>query len=125
MKGKGINYPEEEGFILDFPDTDVIFDRFDKQGVFTRDQVKSSLKNTLIMDDFEDINLNRDVKMPSIYPDLSHKEKVSKLKSIITDEWREDKKEIDDKDYPKYLEAIRFETNIIEETEMEDYFLLK
>ena len=124
LNGKNIYYPEEEGFILDYPDSDTIFKRYEKQGVFTREQVESSLKNTLLIDDFEDIVMDKNIKMPTLYPELSHEEKVVKLKKIITDSWIEDRKHIPQERYKEYLEAIRFEASIIEETEMEDYFLL-
>lgn len=124
LNGKGIFYPEEEGFILDYPDSNAIFERYEEQGVFTREQVESSLKNTWIIDDFEDIEMDKEIKMPSLYPELSHEEKVKKLKNIINQEWIDDREHINNEDYQKYIEAIRLETSIIEDTKMEDYFLL-
>lgn len=124
LNGKNIYYPEEDGFILDYPDSDQIFERYEEQGVFTREQVESALQNTLIIDDFEDIVLTKDVKMPSIYPDLDHEQKMNKLKEIIKLEWEKDKKTIPQERHKEYIEAIQFEMNIIDETEMEDYFLL-
>jgi DNA polymerase III alpha subunit len=124
LNGKNIYYPEEDGFILDYPDSDQIFERYEQQGVFTRDQVEAALRNTLIIDEFEDIVLNKDVKMPSIYPGLTHEEKMIKLKQIIQEEWKIDKENIPDSKIAEYEEAIEFEINIIDQTEMEDYFLL-
>jgi DNA polymerase III alpha subunit len=125
LKGKGINYPEEDGFILDYPEPHRIFERFEKQGVFTREQVEESLRNTLIVDTFEEIIMDREVfKMPSIYPNLTHEEKVLKLKAIITEEWNKDRENIPQEKHQEYMEAIRFEMNIIDKTSTEDYFLL-
>lgn len=124
LNGKNIYYPEEEGFILDYPSSDQIFERYEQQGVFTKEQVESALKNTLIIDDFEDIVLNKEFKMPSIYPDKSHEEKMDILKGIIKEEWEKDKVTIPSEKHKDYLEAIKFEMNIIDETKMEDYFLL-
>ena len=125
LKGKGINYPEEDGFILDYPEPEQIFERFEKQGVFTKEQVEESLKNTLIVDDFEEIIMDRDgFKMPSIHPDLTHEDKILKLKEIVTEEWIKDRDNIPKERHQEYMEAIRFEMNIIEETKTEDYFLL-
>jgi DNA polymerase III alpha subunit len=124
LNGKGIHYDEEEGFILDYPDSKTIFERYEKQGVFTREQVESSLLNTLILDDFEDIHMDKEIKMPSIYPTLTHEQKMKKLKDIINEEWVKDRKEIPKNQHQKYIDAIRFETKIIEDTKMEDYFLL-
>ncbi|QJI52410.1 DNA polymerase III alpha subunit [Psychrobacillus phage Perkons] len=124
LNGKGIFYPEEEGFILDYPDSDKIFERYEKQGVFNKQQVEDSLKNTWIIDNFEDIEMDKEIKMPTLYPNLTHDEKVSKLKSIITEEWKKDMVHISKENYKDYLEGIRFETSIIADTSMEDYFLL-
>jgi DNA polymerase III alpha subunit len=124
LNGKNIYYPEEEGFILDYPSSEDIFNRYEQQGVFTEEQVESALKNTLIIDEFEDIKLSKDIKMPSIYPDKTHEEKMVILKEIIKDEWGKDKQAIIAERHKEYLEAIKFELNIIEETKMEDYFLL-
>lgn len=125
LKGKGINYPEEEGFILDYPDSKDVFNRFEKQGVFTRAQIESALRNTCIVDDFEEILMDRDgFKMPSIYPDHTHEEKIKELKNIVNKEWIKDRDNIPKDRHKEYIEAIQFEMNIIEETKMEDYFLL-
>ena len=124
LNGKNIYYPEEEGFILDYPESDKIFERYEQQGVFTREQVESSLRNTWIIDDFEDIKMDKEIKMPTLYPNLSHDEKVKKLKGILNEKWKEDRLHISKERHKEYIEAIQFETSIVEETKMEDYFLL-
>lgn len=124
LKGKGIHYPEEDGFIMDYPTSEQVFERFDKQGVFTREQVEDSMRNTLIADTFEDIEMDKEFKMPSIYPHLNHEQKMEKLKEIINEEWIMDRKHIPKERHGEYIEAIKFEMNIIDKTEMEDYFLL-
>jgi DNA polymerase III alpha subunit len=124
LAGKNIHYDDEEGFVLDYPDSDTIYQRYEKQGVFTKDQITEALKNTLVMDDFEDINVDKEIKMPSIYPGWSHEKKFKKLVNIVGEEWLKDKKHIDQKNYKKYQDAIKFELKIIKDTKMEDYFLL-
>jgi DNA polymerase III alpha subunit len=124
LNGKNIYYPEEEGFILDYPGSDTIFERYEKQGIFTKEQIESALNNTLIIDNFEDIKLDKEIKMPSIYPNLTHEEKMEKLIDVIDIEWRKDKEEITPEYHDDYMDAITFELNIVKETKMEDYFLL-
>lgn len=125
LNGKNIYYSEEEGFLMDYPDSDEIFTRYKKQNVFNQTHIESALKNTWVIDDFENIYLDKTtVKMPSIYPELSHEEKVDKLKNILNEEWKKDRQEIDKSQHKKHIEAIQFETKIIEDTGMEDYFLL-
>jgi DNA polymerase III alpha subunit len=124
LKGRGMFYEDEDGFVMDYPTIDTIFQRFKEQGVFTKEQVQQALKNTLIVDDFDEIIMNKDIKMPSIYPNLTHEQKVQKLKEIINREWVYDRQHISQSDFKKYLDAIRFEMDIIEKTHTEDYFLL-
>lgn len=124
LKGKKIFYPEEEGFVMDYPDPEKIFQRFEQQGVFTREQIESALRNTWIVDDFEEIKMNKEIKMPSIYPNWTHEQKIEKLKSIINEEWKKDRQHIPKERWDKYIDAIKFEFDIIEKTKMEDYFLL-
>ncbi|MDO6628760.1 PHP domain-containing protein [Bacillus cereus] len=124
LQGKGIFYDDEDGFMLDFPDSSTILQRYREQGVFSQADVIEAMKNTLVVDDFEEIVLNKDIKMPSLYPNLSHEEKVKKLKEIVGKEWNKDKQHIPKHRHKEYMEAIRFEMNIIEKTKMEDYFLL-
>lgn len=124
LKGKGIFYPEEDGFIMDYPTSDQVFERFEKQGVFTREQVESAMRNTWIVDDFEDIIMTKEIKMPTIYPNHTHEEKMKELKNIINNEWKKDRVHIPKEHHATYLEGIKYEMDIIEKTSTEDYFLL-
>lgn len=124
LRGKGIFYPEEEGFILDYPTSEQVFERFEKQGVFTREQVESAMVNTRIVDNFEDILMNKDIKMPSLYPTHTHEEKMKELKFIINNEWKKDRIHIPKEKHAEYLEGIKYEMDIIEKTSTEDYFLI-
>lgn len=124
LRSKDINYPEEEGFIIDFPDTDTLIDRFEKQEVLTPIQVKEAFNSTLVVREFEGVNIDTDIKMMSLYPDETHEQKMKRLKSIINKAWVEDRKHIPKEQWKEYIEAIQFETKIIEDTKMEDYFLL-
>ena len=124
LRSKDINYPEEEGFIIDFPDTDTLIDRFEKQEVLTPMQVKEAFNSTLVVREFEGVNIDTDIKMMSLYPDETHEQKMKRLKTIINKAWVEDRKHIPKEQWKEYIEAIQFETKIIEDTKMEDYFLL-
>ena len=123
LRSKDINYPEEDGFILDFPTVDTIIDRFDVQNVLNAEQLTQAFNNTLIVRDFEGVQINDDIKMISIYPDLTHEQKTQKLKDLINREWKKDREHINKSEWKKYIDAIKFETDIIVGTNMEDYFL--
>lgn len=124
LRSRDIEYPEEDGFIMDYPTVDTLIDRFSNQEVLEPKHVVEAMNSTLIVRDFEHVYLDTEIKMPSLYPDLTHEEKVAKLKGVINKAWIEDRKHIPKDKWSEYIEAIQFETKIIEDTKMEDYFLL-
>lgn len=129
IRGKGIYYQDEANFILDYPDSDTVFERYKQQGVLNEEQIKESLENTLIFDKAEDLNFDKKVKMPTIYPNLTVEERYKKLTSIIKDKLKIKLKEVPTSKYMEYVDAVKFELNIIKETNIEevrtaDYFLI-
>ena len=46
LKGKHINYGDEDSFKLDFPDYETMFIRFQQQGVLTDAEIKEAIDNT-------------------------------------------------------------------------------
>ena len=121
LKGKGLKYDEEDGFILDYPDYETILTRYKQQGVLSELQAKEAIKNTLIFDDCEELYFDKEIKMPTIYP---NEDSNKKLKSIIVQKWKEEGKNINPNRYKEYMEGIAFEYDIIKNTNMADYFLL-
>ena len=129
LKGKHINYGSEDDFILDFPTAETMIERFKRQGILSDKQILEAIENTLLFDDCEEIQLDYSIKMPTIYPDLTPKQRVSLLKKEINKKFAEIRKEeeISDDDFRQYKEGIRYEMKIIEDTNDEvhtaDYFL--
>lgn len=120
LKGKGFKYEDEFGMILDYPDSKTIYERYKKQGILTSSQVDEALENTLIFDDCSDVSIiNDDIKLPSVSKDPNRE-----LKKIINSQWKKERESIPVKKHLEYLEAIRYEVDIIEKTHMEDYFLI-
>ena len=120
LRGKGRFYENEGDMILDYPDSDEIFNRYKKQGILTASQVEQALENTLIFDDCSEITyINDDVKLPPIsdHP----KEDLEKL---INERWLAEQRNIPKERRKEYIEAIRYEADIIERTHMENYFLI-
>ena len=129
LKGKGINYGEEDTFILDFPTTETMIERFTAQGVLSKEQILDAINNTLIFDECEEIKLDHEIKMPTIYPDLSPSERYNLLEQIVWDKFEEIKKEedISEEDEKVYRDGIDYELQIVKDTNDEihtaDYFL--
>lgn len=120
LKAKGIYYEDESNFILDYPDADTIIKRYKEQGVLNDEQIAEALNNTLVVDNAEGINLDKEFKIPKVTKGDSN----TVLKGIIRDAWKEEKKYIPKERIKEYQEAIYYETKIIEDCGMADYFIL-
>lgn len=126
IAGKGINYGEDEsedGFFMDYPDYDTLFQRFKKQGVFSDDEIKDFIDRTNIFEMCDPIVLNKDFKVPSIYPELSRKERCQKLIALINKKWNEYKVNVPTELHPKYIQEIKNELKEWFACHMEDYAL--
>lgn len=129
LKGKDIEHKDEDSFILDYPDYDTMCSRFKEQGLLTTSQIVNCIDNTLIFDDCEDICITKDIKMPTIYPDLDDKAKIELLKNIINKEYKKVmvRDNVDESKIVQYIQEIKKEMQVIEDTtevHTVDYFLL-
>ncbi|ARM66763.1 DNA polymerase III alpha subunit [Lactococcus phage AM4] len=124
LKSRKIIYDKEEGFFMDYPETKIIIERFNKQAVLSDEQITEAFNNSHIVDKFDSIEITDDIKMPSVYPDKTEKEKVEILKKHINKAWIEDRKHIPRERHKEYIEAIKSEMSIVENTHMVDYFLM-
>lgn len=129
LKGKGINYGDEDTYVLDYPDYDTMFSRFQKQGILTDKEIEEAIDNTRIFETCEEIYLDKEIKMPSAYLNLNPDEKIKELKKHINKKFAEIREEehIDGEQLKKYIEGIRQEMQAIIDTKeinTADYFLL-
>ena len=129
LVGKGINYGTEDTFLLDYPSGDEMLERFVKQGVLQRERAIQAIEKTRIFDVCEDINIDKEIKMPSAYPSMTEDEKIAELKRHINKKFKQIK--VDDKiskeELPHYIQGIKDEMKVIENTKVlhtADYFLL-
>lgn len=120
LNAKGIIYEEETNFILDYPEYDEIIKRYEIQGILNKNQIKEALDSTLV---FESVDcsdyINDDIKLPSVSANP-----IEDLKQIINQSWKQDKDRIPKEKHKEYLDAIRYEVDIIEKTNMANYFLI-
>lgn len=128
LKGKGINYGDEDSFILDYPDRNTMVERFLKQGVLTQEQIEQAIDNTLIFKDCEEIYLDKEIKMPSIFPDFTAEQKIEELKKHIITKFRQICKDekISKQQIRTYISGIKEELQVIKDTSVintADYFL--
>ena len=129
LAGKGMKYDDEDTFILDFPDYDTMFHRFEEQGVLSESEIEEAIDNTLELTECESIDIDHSIKMPTIYPELSLDERVDELKKHINNNFKKIVKEehYTKEDIQRYKKEINYEMKVIEETNDEihsaDYFL--
>ena len=120
LNAKEIHFQEEDGMILDYPDEDEIYRRYKKQGVLTREEVADALKNTLVFDSCDEITfINDDVKLPAI-----SEHPMEDLRAIIRENWKRERQHIPKEEWKKYTDAICYELDIVDKTNMANYFLI-
>ena len=134
LKAKGIVYEEETGFILDYPDSDTILERYRIQGVLSQEQAKQALDNTLIFDNAEPVYTDKEFKIPKVpnkyIQEELHSDKFSNedsfavLSEIILRAWDKKKKTVKTSKIPEYVKAIAYEMDIVKKCGMADYFVL-
>ena len=120
LNAKGMYYEDESNFILDYPDSDTIIERYRIQGVLNDEQIQEALNNTLIFDNAEGIKLDKEFKIPKVTEGNSD----AVLRKIICDAWKEEKKTISQERIKEYEQAIYYEMDIIKNCGMADYFIL-
>lgn len=120
LNAKGMYYEDESNFILDYPDSDTIIERYNIQGVLNEEQINEALNNTLVFDNADGIKLDKEFKIPKVTDGNSD----TVLRKIICDAWKEEKKNIPKERIKEYEQAIYYEMDIIKNCGMADYFIL-
>lgn len=129
LVSKEINYPDEEGWYLDYPNGDEAYQRFVTQGVLNHNQILEAMNNTnifLSVEEYDNPIFNDEIKMPPHpkYANLSRKEKEKVYLDLIDKEWQEYKKQVPQSLWDKYEEEIKKETKTVIDTNASDYFLI-
>lgn len=126
LVSKGLTYPDEEGWFLDYPDGDTAYERFANQCVLSHNEINDAMDNTgvfLEVEEYDSPIFNTDIKMPSLYPSLPQEEKNEKYKSLVWSGWEEYKKSVPEDKWSLYESEIEKEIKTVEDTHMADYFI--
>jgi len=127
IRSKGIKYPSEEGWYLDYPDGEEAFNRFITQGILTPEQAKKAMDNTnvfLTVEEYKNPCFEKNIKMPTLYPELNQQQKDKMLINIISEAFKKEKCKIPEEKHVLYYEEISKELQTIIDTKFSDYFLL-
>ena len=125
LESAHISYEDEDGWYLDMPTYDVLFSRFQQQSVLSDEQIKQAIDNTNILMDFEDIVLDRSLKVPVVKSlrDKTQQERNEEFERIVWSEWKQQKWDINEDKHDEYIEEINDAINEIEACNMADYFI--
>lgn len=126
LKSGNIHYEDEDGWYMDYPTYDVLFERFKQQGVLTDGQIKAAINNTNVLFEFEDINLDRSLKVPVIKElrNKTQEERNHIFEQILKNEWFLQKADINKDKLQQYYKEIKHDIGEIEACNMADYFIL-
>jgi DNA polymerase III alpha subunit len=128
LLSRGISYPDEDGWNIDFPSYDEALLRFKNQGILSKKQSEEALENTMV---FRDVDVydsiifdTKKIKMPSIYSEKTQEEKDEIFKHLIWERWNIEKYNVPEEKWSLYQEEITKEIDIVVQSKMCDYFLL-
>ena len=125
LKSNSITYEDEVGWYMDLPSYDELVRRFKEQGILSDSEIKEAIDNTNVTLEFEDIVLDRSLKVPVAkqYKDLSQEERNKIFENIILDEWYAQYNDINESKYDEYIKEVKHDIAEIEGCNMADYFI--
>lgn len=119
LKYKNVNYPDEDGWYMDYPDTQTVIKRFKEQGVLSDEEILRAIMNTnIFVSECEEIVLDRTFKIPSVYKGKTYEEKCKIYKNILNVAYAKEKEKSKEK-----ADGIRYEAKEVMESGVVDYFL--
>lgn len=127
LLSKHIEYEDENDWLMDYCSDEEAYERFVRQGVLTKAQINEAINNTNIFLEVEEYDseiFNKEVKLPSVYPDKTQEEKNKIFSDLIWRQWEIEKENIPKNRWNTYETEIKKEEKVIIETNMADYFLL-
>ena len=119
LKYKNVNYPDEDGWFMDYPDTQTVIERFKTQGILSDEQIIRAIMNTnIFVEDCEDIIFDKTFKIPSVHKDKTYKEKCKVYEHLLNVEYAKEKNKSKEKE-----DGIRYEAREVKGSGVVDYFL--
>ena len=127
LYSKGLEYPHEEGWDLDYPDGQTAYNRFVQQDVLTDAQIQEAMDNTNIfleVKEYDSPIFNTEIKMPTLYPEWTQEQRDEEYKRLVWAGWDKYKPSVDPERYHEYESEIQKEIDVVLETKTADYFIL-
>ena len=126
LASKKIHYEDEDGWFMDYPNYDTLFQRFQEQNILADNEIKSAIERTNVIFNFEDIVLDRSLKVPVLIPyrNKTQEERNKIFENILAAEWKEQRNDINESKLEQYQSEIKHDINEIKSCGMADYFIL-
>lgn len=126
LASKEMNYPDEEGWYLDYPDGDEAVRRFEEQGVLTDREIAQAIDQTNVFLQVEEYDcdiFNDDVKLFSLHPNWTQEQKDAEYERLVYEGWEREKPSISPDKIPIYEAEIKKEVDTVKQCKMADYFI--
>ena len=125
LESNKISYPDEDGNYMDFPSVETLQQRYKEQGILSEDEYNEAIENTNKILDFEDIVLDRSLKVPVIKSlrNKTQEERNKIFKQILIKEWNNHKDDINQDKIDEYKKEIKHDYKEIIDCGMADYFI--
>lgn len=126
LEASHIKYEDEEGWFMDYPDENEVYNRFKTQGILTDEEIRAAIDATDELLDFEDIYFDKEVKLPvpPMYADKTKEERAKIYSQLITKQFKEYMKTVSKSEWQKYYDAVKAEVDVYKNTGMCDYPLI-
>lgn len=99
LTSKGMNYADEDGWYLDYPDGDEAYRRFIEQGILNEAEINEAFESTnvfLEVEEYDNPCFDKGIKMP-ILPEnkpLTQEQRDEKYKTLVYKLWDKEKENI-------------------------------
>ena len=123
---KGMEYPDEKGWYMDYPDGDEAYRRFEEQGILTPSQIDEAMSNTEVFLGVEEYDcpcFNQEIKCPTLYPGYTQEQKDEEYKKLVYLGWDKYKLSVPVSEWDHYEEEIEKEVQTVIDTHTADYFI--
>ena len=127
IRSKGLSYPEEDGWYLDYPDGATAYKRFADQCVLSHSQINEAIQNTNVFLGVQEYNcpiFNDEIKLPSLHHDWSQEQKDAEYKRLVWAGWDKYKTTVPEERWDEYVTEINKEIQTVVDTHMADYFII-
>lgn len=123
LKRKGLHYPEEDGWYMDFPNGKEVYRRMVEQSVLPSEEILYAMMNThVFIDGCQDLTYDTGFKIPILdeYKDYDYEKRAEILKKILEERYENEDDEHRTEDR---REGMLYEFGEVRDSETVDYFL--